>query len=45
MEFYEAINKRRTVREFESKPVEADKIQRVLEAGLKSPSQGSSLSL
>jgi nitroreductase len=38
MEFYEVVNKRRTVREFESKPVEASKLQRVLEAGLKAPS-------
>ena len=38
MEFYEVVNKRRSVREFESKPVEADKLQRILEAGLKAPS-------
>jgi nitroreductase len=38
MEFYEVINKRRTVREFQSKPIEAEKLQRILEAGLKAPS-------
>jgi len=38
MDFYEAVSKRRTVREFQSKPVEADKLQRILEAGLKAPS-------
>lgn len=38
MEFYEVVNKRRSVREFQSKPVEADKLQRILEAGLKAPS-------
>jgi nitroreductase len=38
MEFYEVVNRRRSVREFQSKPVEADKLQRILEAGLKAPS-------
>jgi len=38
MEFYEVVNKRRSVREFQSKPVEADKLQRIPEAGLKAPS-------
>lgn len=38
MAFYEVVNKRRSVREFQSKPVEADKLQRILEAGLKAPS-------
>jgi len=38
MEFYEVVNKRRTVREFQSKPVEPDKLQRILGAGLKAPS-------
>jgi nitroreductase len=38
MEFYEVVNKRRSVREFQSKPVEADKLQRILGAGLKAPS-------
>ena len=38
MEFYEAVNKRRSVREFQSRPVEEEKLLRVLEAGLKAPS-------
>jgi nitroreductase len=38
MEFYEVVKKRRSVREFKSKSVEADKLQRILEAGLKAPS-------
>jgi nitroreductase len=38
MEFYEAISKRRTVREFLSRPVEDDKVKRLLEAGLMAPS-------
>jgi nitroreductase len=38
MDFYEAVNKRRSVREFQSRPVEKDKLHRVLEAGLKAPS-------
>ena len=38
MEFYEAVEKRRTVREFQSKPVEEEKLLRVLAAGLKAPS-------
>ncbi len=37
MEYYEVVRKRRTVREFDARPVEAEKIQRVLEAGLKAP--------
>ena len=38
MEFYDVLNKRKSVREFESKPVEAEKLQRILEAGLRAPS-------
>lgn len=38
MEFYEAVNNRRSIREFNSRPVEKDKLLRVLEAGLKAPS-------
>ena len=38
MDFYEAVNKRRSVREFQSGPVEELKIRRALEAGLKAPS-------
>lgn len=38
MDFYEAVEKRRTVREFQSKPVEEEKLLRILAAGLKAPS-------
>jgi len=37
MDFYEAVEKRRTVREFQSRPVEEEKLMRVLAAGLKAP--------
>ncbi len=37
MDFYEAAEKRRTVREFQSKSVEEEKLMRVLAAGLKAP--------
>jgi nitroreductase len=37
MEFYEAVKRRRTVREFMPLPVEGGKIRRVLEAGLGAP--------
>ena len=38
MEFYEAVKKRRTVREFLDKPVPAEAIRRALAAGLRAPS-------
>jgi nitroreductase len=38
LEFKDVVAKRRSVRKFQSKPVEADKLERVLEAGLKAPS-------
>lgn len=38
MEFYKTVNTRRTVRRFKNKPVEEDKIRRVLDAGFKAPS-------
>ena len=38
MDFYEAVDRRRTVREFRSKPIEEEKLLRVLAAGLKAPS-------
>ena len=38
MEFYEAVNFRRSVREFQTRPVEKEKLLRILEAGLKAPS-------
>jgi nitroreductase len=37
LDFYEAVEKRKTVREFQSKPVEEEKLRRVLAAGLKAP--------
>ena len=40
MEFYEAIAKRRTVREFRPYTIEPEKIKRILEAGMMSPSGG-----
>jgi nitroreductase len=38
LDFYEVVDKRRTVREFQPRPVEAEKISRVLDAGVKAPS-------
>jgi nitroreductase len=38
VDFYEVVERRRTVREFQSKPVEEEKLLRVLAAGLKAPS-------
>ena len=38
MDFYEVIQKRRSVREFQQKPIEEEKLLRVLTAGLKAPS-------
>lgn len=37
MEFYQVIERRRTVRDFADTAVEADKIRRILTAGLKAP--------
>lgn len=37
MEFYEAINKRKTTREFLEKGVDFEAIKRILEAGNKAP--------
>jgi nitroreductase len=37
MDFYEAVERRRTVRKFQSEPVEEEKLMRVLAAGLKAP--------
>jgi len=38
LDFHEVVMKRRSVREFQQKPVEEEKLLRVLEAGLKAPS-------
>ncbi|MDE7267818.1 MAG: nitroreductase family protein [Lachnospiraceae bacterium] len=37
MEFYEVIEKRRTVRDFENETISADVIERIIEAGMKAP--------
>ena len=37
MDFYEVLKKRRSIREFQPKPVEEEKLLRVLNAGLKAP--------
>jgi nitroreductase len=37
-DFYQVIDKRRTVRNFEDKPVEQEKLNRILKAGMKAPS-------
>lgn len=37
MDFYEVINKRRTIRDFEDTPIDDAVMKRVLEAGLKTP--------
>ena len=38
MEFYEVINNRRTIREFENKEIPEEILKRILDAGLKAPS-------
>jgi len=38
VDFYEAVDQRRTVREFSAEPIEPEKLLRVLAAGLKAPS-------
>ena len=38
MEFFEVIEKRRTIRDFSDTPVPKEKIARILQAGLKAPS-------
>lgn len=37
MEYYDVVNKRRTIREFSDREIPGDKIKRILEAGLKAP--------
>ncbi|MFX1318589.1 MAG: nitroreductase family protein [Promethearchaeota archaeon] len=37
MDFYNVLKKRRSIREFQAKPVEKEKLLRVLDAGLKAP--------
>ena len=38
MEFYEVIEKRRSIREFEDRPISQEVLERILNAGLKAPS-------
>ena len=38
MEFYEVINKRRSIRQFEDREIPRDAMERILDAGLKAPS-------
>lgn len=38
MEFYEVINKRRSIRQFEDREIPREVLERVLDAGLKAPS-------
>ncbi|MBR4223262.1 MAG: nitroreductase family protein [Oscillospiraceae bacterium] len=37
MDLYEAINRRRTVREFEAEPISADVLERIIRAAFKAP--------
>lgn len=37
MDFYEVINKRRTIREFQNAPIDDDTISRIIDAGMKAP--------
>jgi len=37
MEFYDVINKRRTIRDFTDEPVDVEAIKRIISAGLKAP--------
>ena len=38
MDFYEVINKRRTIRQFEEGEIPKETLNRILDAGLKAPS-------
>lgn len=38
MEFYEVVNKRRSIRQFEDKAIPRETLERILNAGLKAPS-------
>ena len=38
MEFYEVVNKRRSIRQFEDKEIPREALERILDAGLKAPS-------
>ena len=38
MEFYDVVNKRRSIRQFEDKEISKEVLERILDAGLKAPS-------
>ena len=38
MEFYQVINNRRSIRQFEDKEIQREVLERILDAGLKAPS-------
>jgi len=38
MDFFDVVNKRRSIRAYENKPVEEDKLRQILKAGRKAPS-------
>ena len=38
MEFYDVINRRRSIRQFEDREISRDVLERILDAGLKAPS-------
>ncbi len=38
MEFYDTVNKRKTIRDFQNKSVDLETVKRILSAGLKAPS-------
>ena len=38
MEFYDVINRRRSIRQFEDREIPSDALERILDAGLKAPS-------
>lgn len=39
MEFYEVINKRRSIRQFEDREISRETLERILDAELKAPHQ------
>lgn len=45
MEFYEVINKRRSIRQFEDREIPREILERILDAGLKAPSSNPSKAL
>ena len=38
MDFYEVINRRRSIRQFEDRQIPREVLERILDAGLKAPS-------